>query len=96
MPEPLLWPLLPAFIAAQAACLVSTALRGQGRVALRAKIDAIRGLSQVLRERRAIQRFRRASAASIANSLSWALVPDRDDSRGRSAARRAAPFQRGR
>ena len=96
MPDPLLWPLLPAFIAAQGACLVATALRGQGRVAARAKIDAVRGLGRVLRERRAIQRFRRASAASIANSLTWALAPDRGNSRGRIAVRRAAPLERGR
>jgi GT2 family glycosyltransferase len=96
MPDPLLWPLLPAFIAAQAACLVATAVRGQGRVAARAKIDALRALGRVLGERRAIQRSRRASAASIANSLSWALLPRRGKSRGRSAVRRAAPLERGR
>ncbi len=94
MPEPLLWLLVPAFIASQLACLAATSLRGQGRLALRAKLDALSELRRVLRERRSIQRSRLASAAAIANALAWAIVPRRRDSRGRSAVRLAAMVER--
>jgi GT2 family glycosyltransferase len=96
MPEPLLWPLLPVFIAAQLACVAAAASRGQGRLAVRAKFDALRRLDRVLLERRQIQLSRLASAASIANALTWTLVPRRRDSRGRNAARLAATVQRSR
>ena len=87
MPAPLAWPLLPAFAAAQLACVAAGALRGQGRLVLRAKIDALRQLSRAMDQRRLVQRLRLAPAAAIANALSWTPLPRRGRSRGRDARR---------
>lgn len=73
MPSPILWALLPAHIAANLACVLWLALRGQGRTVLRAKWHALRGLGAVLQQRRAIQAKRRTASATIWNALdkSW-------------------------
>ena len=69
MPAMLLWPLLPYHLILNAAALLGCALRGQARVAFRAKVDAVRGIAGAWRKRSAIQRLRRASVARI-----WALL----------------------
>ena len=69
MPPLLFWMLLPYHFVINVAALISCALRGQGRVAFKAKIDALRGLARVWRKRRSIQRARRVSAARI-----WSLL----------------------
>ncbi len=76
-PLPLAILLLLPFLAAQAACLVVGALRGQGRVVLGAKLEAIAGLPRILRERARIQEQRAVSAASYARALDWSLFPRR-------------------
>ncbi len=87
MPWPLNLLLLPAFATAQLACVAAGAARGQGRLVLRAKVEALRAIGRVLSARRAIQERRTASVAAIANALAWALVPRRSRSRGRDARR---------
>jgi GT2 family glycosyltransferase len=61
MPTPLLWMYLPQHVVLNSLALVTYPWRGQGKVVLKAKIDALRGLSDVLRQRTAIQRERRVS-----------------------------------
>ena len=65
MPGPLLWLYLPQHIALNVAALLYYPWRGQGKVVLRAKVDAVRGLPSVLRRRKLVQRGRRVDA--------WAL-----------------------
>lgn len=91
MPAPLAMLLLPAFAAAQLASVAAGAMRGQGRVVLQAKRDAIRGLAPALAARRSIQRRRTASAAAIASAMHWSLLPRRRSLRGRDAAIAVAP-----
>jgi GT2 family glycosyltransferase len=69
MPPLLFWPLLPYHLVLNLAALISCVLRGQGRVAFKAKFDALRGLTRTWRKRRSIQRTRRVSAARI-----WSLL----------------------
>ena len=69
MPPLLFWPLLPYHLVLNFAALIGCVSRGQGRIALKAKIDALRGLAQAWRKRRSIQRTRRVSAARI-----WSLL----------------------
>jgi GT2 family glycosyltransferase len=56
MPNGLLWRTLPAHLAANVVHLFNFILRGRGRVVFRAKVDALRGLTSVLRKRRVLQR----------------------------------------
>lgn len=96
MPSPLFWLLLPAFAAAQLACVAAGASRRQGGLVLRAKFEAVRNLGLAVARRRLIQRRRIASAAAIANALQWALLPRRSRSRGRDAGRLGPrPIHRG-
>jgi GT2 family glycosyltransferase len=69
MPPLLFWSLLPYHLVLNLAALIGCALRGQGRVAFKAKVDALRGLARAWRKRRSIQRVRRVSAARI-----WSLL----------------------
>ena len=69
MPAMLFWPLLPYHLILNAAALLGCTLRGQGRIALKAKVDAVRGIVGVWRKRSATQRLRRTSVARI-----WALL----------------------
>jgi GT2 family glycosyltransferase len=59
MPWPLLWLYLPQHLVLNVVSIVYFALRGQGRVILKAKWDAVRGLPRVLRQRWQIQASRR-------------------------------------
>jgi GT2 family glycosyltransferase len=69
MPPLLFWVLLPYHLVLNLAALIGCVLRGQGRVAFKAKIDALRGLARTWKKRRSIQRERRVSAARI-----WSLL----------------------
>lgn len=61
MPAPLLWMYLPQHIVLNALALLTYPWRGQGTVVWKAKLDALRDLSAVLRQRATIQRDRRVS-----------------------------------
>jgi len=69
MPPLLFWLFLPYHLALNAAALVLCALRGQGLLGIRAKVDALRGLGQALRKRSAIQLSRRSTVGQI-----WRLL----------------------
>jgi GT2 family glycosyltransferase len=56
MPGPLFWLYLPQHLALNVASLLYYPVRRQGRVVLRAKLDALRGLPRVVAKRRAVQR----------------------------------------
>ncbi len=55
MPPLLFWPLLPYHLVLNLVALFACALRGQGRMVLKAKFDALRGLPRIWQKRRAIQ-----------------------------------------
>jgi GT2 family glycosyltransferase len=74
MPGPLLWLYLPQHIALNLAALLFYPLRGQGTAAWKAKLDAIRGLSDVLRRRRLVQRSRRVSSRTLRRALRTGLA----------------------
>ena len=59
MPSPWFWLYLPAHLALNLLSIAWLGTRGQGRIAVRAKIDAVRELPRVWRQRQAIQRQRR-------------------------------------
>jgi GT2 family glycosyltransferase len=69
MPGPLLWMYLPQHIALNVAALMYYPLRAQGRVAWKAKLDALRGLTSVLQRRRLVQRSRRVSPWTLRRSM---------------------------
>ncbi|MFH1907561.1 MAG: glycosyltransferase family 2 protein [Chloroflexota bacterium] len=65
MPSALLWEALPAHLMANFIYQVNYTLRGRGGVLLRAKKDALRGLSRALRKRQEIQKTRKASSVEL-------------------------------
>ena len=69
LPGILLLRYLPAHILANMIFLVYYSLRGQGRVIMRAKLDAILGLPRTLRKRRLAQASRAVSVEEIARVL---------------------------
>jgi GT2 family glycosyltransferase len=69
MPAPLVWRYLPQHIALNLASLAYYPLRGQGKVVWKAKLDALRGLREALRQRRSIQQERAVDAATIDGAL---------------------------
>jgi GT2 family glycosyltransferase len=94
MPSPLVWLYLPQHLLLNVAALCVYPWRGQGGVAFRAKLDAVRGLPDVIRERRRIQRARSVDTRSIRAALVGGLTvpyrrvlqrrerPDRASGRG--------------
>lgn len=77
MPSLLFWLLLPLHVALNLVSIVWFALRGQGRVILRAKRDAVLGLPKMWRKRQQIQRERVASIGDIWRVLDKRLLPIR-------------------
>ncbi len=75
MPGILFWACMPLHLAANAATVVIYALRGQGRVILKAKFDALSGMPGMWLKRRSIQKSRKASAAEIWRALDKSPIP---------------------
>jgi GT2 family glycosyltransferase len=65
MPGPLLLLYSPLYLLNALLALIALTFEGRARLMLRAKRDALRELPRVLRERRRIQRARRAGAAEL-------------------------------
>ncbi|MBE3066711.1 MAG: glycosyltransferase family 2 protein [Chloroflexi bacterium] len=65
MPSALLWEALPAHLMANFIFQLHFTLRGRGGVLLKAKMDAMRGLSRALRKRREIQKTRKVSSMEL-------------------------------
>lgn len=77
MPGVLFWLLLPLHIILNLATIVWFSIRGKGRVILRAKYDALCGISRMWKKRRDIQRNRRASVGEIWKALDKGFLPQR-------------------
>ncbi len=75
MPGPLLWALLSLHLALNLVTIANFCLRGQSRVILRAKWDAIRGVRKMWRKRLEIQRARVCSVGEIWRVLNKRLLP---------------------
>ena len=71
MPGFLFWALLPLHIAMNLTGILWFALRGHGRVIIRAKWDAIKGIPKFWRKRARVQATRRTSIWDILRCLSW-------------------------
>jgi len=70
MPALLLWLFLPLHLLVGFFFLIYFTLRGQGRAIWRAKIDALRGLPQVMKKRREVQRSRSVTTADLYRVMS--------------------------
>lgn len=77
MPGILFWLLLPLHVVMNLVSIVWFALRGQGRVILKAKRDALLGLPKMWRKRRAIQSTRMATVREIWRVMDKQILPTR-------------------
>ena len=71
MPGALFWLFLPLHILFNVATIAICALRGQLRVVLRAKRDALLGIGAAFRQRRAIQSRRTAGVGALLALMEW-------------------------
>jgi GT2 family glycosyltransferase len=69
MPLPLLWEGLPSHLLANIIFLIKYSLQGRGRIILKAKRDALHGLSRAFRKRRLIQGCRKASSRTLSHMM---------------------------
>lgn len=75
MPGWSLWALLPLHLGANALLMAWHAIHGHGRVVLRAKLDAIRGIGAVFRCRSEVQASRQTAALDILRQMTiWPWV----------------------
>ena len=74
MPVSLLWLYLPQHILLNFISLVWFALHGQGRVIVRAKWDALKGMPKILQKRRQIQANRRVSVLDLRRVMAKGLL----------------------
>jgi GT2 family glycosyltransferase len=65
MPSSMFWRYLPAHLMANLIYVFYYAVRGRGKVLLKAKVDALRGLSTARKKRAIIQKNRRAGNADL-------------------------------
>lgn len=77
MPGGVFWLLLPLHVAMNLVALVVFTLRGQGRVILRAKWDAIKGLPKMWRKRQLVQSTRITTVREIWRLMDKQIVPAR-------------------
>ena len=75
MPGVLFWLLLPLHVLLNVVSVVWFALRGRGKVILRAKRDALLGLPKMWRKRQHIQKTRVASIGEVWRQLNKLVVP---------------------
>jgi GT2 family glycosyltransferase len=74
MPFPLIFWYLPQHVLLNLTALAFYPWRGQGRVAIRAKLAAVRGLGSVLKRRRQIQRERTVAAGTLRRALTGGMT----------------------
>jgi GT2 family glycosyltransferase len=74
MPGPLLWLYLPQHLLLNLTALVYYPWRRQGLTVLRAKLDALRGLPETLRQRRLVQRMVRVNPWTVRRAMSRGLT----------------------
>jgi GT2 family glycosyltransferase len=75
MPGVLFWALLPLHVVMNLSAIVLFALRGQPRIILKAKWDAIKGVPRAWRKRKEIQAKRVATIGDIWRVLNKSLLP---------------------
>ena len=75
MPAPFFWLFLPLHGAINLLSILWFSLRGQGRVILSAKKDALKGVPRMWRKRKRIQRQRVASLSDILRTMDKSLIP---------------------
>lgn len=75
MPGILFWILLPIHLALNFIAVIYFVMRGQGKIILRAKWDALCGISRMWKKRRDIQRNRSASVGEIWQVLDKSFLP---------------------
>lgn len=83
MPGILFWILLPIHLALNLIAVIYFVMRGQGRIILRAKWDALCGIPRMWKKRRDIQRNRSASVGEIWQVLDKSFLPRLSQFRGR-------------
>ncbi|HSB67409.1 MAG TPA: glycosyltransferase family 2 protein [Anaerolineales bacterium] len=71
MPGAWLWLLAPIHLVMNLMMIVVGVTRGQGKVMLRAKMDALRGLPVMWKKRSQIQRTRRVAANKLIQRMDW-------------------------
>jgi hypothetical protein len=74
MPSPLIWFLLPLHILTLLFFVIYLSMRGQGRVILRAILDAVLGMPNVMKKRRNIQSNRKISSSELLRVMSTGLL----------------------
>ncbi|HEY7058437.1 MAG TPA: glycosyltransferase family 2 protein [Vicinamibacterales bacterium] len=74
MPGPLFWLYLPQHVALNLAALAYYPWRRQGRAVLKAKIDALKGVPEALRQRRVVQSRLRADPWDIRRAMNRGLA----------------------
>jgi GT2 family glycosyltransferase len=84
MPGVLFWVLFPLHIALNLVTIIWFSLRGQGAVILKAKWDALCGISRMWKKRRKIQKHRTASIGEIWQVLDKSFLPRLSKLRWRS------------
>lgn len=77
MPGLMFWVCLPAHILMNIVAVIWCSMRGQGKVVLKAKRDALLGMPNMWRKRKAIQKKRRTSTYDIWRLLDKRLIPFR-------------------
>lgn len=75
MPGFLFWMLLPLHLVLNLVSILHFSFRGQGRVIMRSKIDALKGIPKMFRKREIIQKKRMASIGNIWHVLDKSLLP---------------------
>lgn len=75
MPGILFWACLPAHILMNTVTVIMFVLRGQGKVIIRSKFDAIKGLPNAWRKRKSIQMRRVTSVGDIWRVLDKHIIP---------------------
>lgn len=74
IPSALLWEALPAHLVANFIYQLNNALRGRGKVVLKAKMDALRGFSSAIGKRRVVQTTHKASNAELSSTMEHGLL----------------------
>lgn len=69
MPGPLFWAFLPGHVLLNLATIISFSLGGRGRVIIKSKLDAVKGLPGMWKKRKAIQQRRVATVRDI-----WSIL----------------------
>lgn len=71
MPRILFWVLLPAHIIANIIMIVLSIYRGQGKITIKAKVDAIKGLPKFNSKRKQVQKDRLISLIELMKVFDW-------------------------